>query len=453
MANGVFTDIFDGNLLDNNTTSGDTNPFDLNDIIVGDNGNDYLRGLFGNDTLFGNAGSDVLEGGAGLDDIYGGDDKDYLYGNTDNDTLRGENGDDLLWGDAGNDSIVGGLGTDRVYEEGDFNYTLTNTQLTGDGTDVLNSIEAATIFAGAGNNNINATAFTGSTILYGSGGNDFIRGGSGVDDIYGGDQNDSLYGYNGNDTLRGENGDDFLWGDAGNDSIVGGAGIDRVYESGNFNYTLTNTQLVGDGTDVLNSIEAATIYAGVGNNNINASAFTGSTILYGLSGNDSLGGGSGVDNIYGGDGNDSILGGAGADTLTGGLGADTLGGGTGSDRYVFDTGAAFNAATMGIDRINGFDQSGFPFLALDKIVLDKTTFTSLNSVAGAGFSVASEFATVGADSQADDSAAEIVYNFANGNLFYNPDGAVPGFGTGGQFATISPLPNPSLDSLDFIIQN
>jgi Ca2+-binding RTX toxin-like protein len=422
MANGVFTDIFDGNLLDNNVTNGDTNLADLNDIIVGDNGNDYLRGFLGNDTLFGNAGNDRLQGGAG------------------------------------NDELQGGAGIDQVYEVGDFNYTLTNGSLNsigiGGGSDVLIGIETAYLVGGASNNNINATAFTGSTILYGLSGNDFIRGGSGVDDIYGGDQNDSLYGYNGNDTLRGENGDDFLWGDAGNDSIVGGLGTDRVYESGNFNYTLTNTQLVGDGTDVLNSIEAATIYAGASNNNINASAFTGSTILYGLSGNDSLGGGSGVDNIYGGDGNDSILGGAGADTLTGGLGADTLGGGTGSDRYVFDTGAAFNAATMGIDRINGFDQSAFIIPpSIDKIVLDKTTFTSLNSFAGAGFSVAGEFATVGADSQADDSAAEIVYNFANGNLFYNPDGAVPGFGTGGQFATISPLPNPSLDSLDFIIQN
>jgi hypothetical protein len=38
MPNPVFTDIFDGNLADNNTTSGTA----LSDVILGDDGNDIL---------------------------------------------------------------------------------------------------------------------------------------------------------------------------------------------------------------------------------------------------------------------------------------------------------------------------------------------------------------------------------------------------------------------------
>jgi hypothetical protein len=124
-----------------------------------------------------------------------------------------------------------------------------------------------------------------------------------------------------------------------------------------------------------------------------------------------------------------------------------LTGGGGSDRYVFDTGAAFNLATIGIDRINGFDKSissGF-----DKIVLDKTTFTALASVPGIGFSVAGEFATVANDALAGGTGAKIIYS-ATGHLFYDTNGNLPGFGTGGQFATISPIPGLAVS--DFVIQ-
>ena len=55
--------------------------------------------------------------------------------------------------------------------------------------------------------------------------------------------------------------------------------------------------------------------------------------------------------------------------------------------------------------------------------------------------IASDFDEIfGSDSQAGLSAAEIVYNADTGNLFYNPNGSAPGFGTGGQFATITNSP-------------
>jgi cysteine synthase len=69
---------------------------------------------------------------------------------------------------------------------------------------------------------------------------------------------------------------------------------------------------------------------------------------------------------------------------------------------------------------------------------------------GTGFSNASEFAVVDSNSAAETSTADIVYNSMNGSLFYNPDGSVAGFGTGGQFATLAD--NQFLSSTDFIIQ-
>ncbi|WP_410971706.1 calcium-binding protein, partial [Salmonella sp. SAL4437] len=81
------------------------------------------------------------------------------------------------------------------------------------------------------------------------------------------------------------------------------------------NFTLTDSSMVGQGTDVLISIELANITGGAGNNSLDASAFSGAVTLDGGSGNDTLEGGSGNDFLDGGDGNDSLLGNDGDDTL------------------------------------------------------------------------------------------------------------------------------------------
>lgn len=204
--NPVFNDIFDGNLNDNNTTTG-TN---LDDLIVGDNGRDLLRGLNGNDLIFGNRGND------------------RLYGDAGNDELNGGIGNDFIWGGSGNDTVIGGVGFDRVYETGNFNYTLNNAQLIGNGVDSLSSIEAATLVGGNGNNSINAIAFTGVTNLYGLNGHDFIRGGSNRDYVRGGNGNDRVWGNNGNDYLYGDNDRDLLVGGSGRDYMDGGADNDTL---------------------------------------------------------------------------------------------------------------------------------------------------------------------------------------------------------------------------------
>lgn len=179
-------------------------------------------------------------------------------------------------------------------------------------------------------------------------------------------------------------------------------------------------------------------------------------LLYGTNGNDTLWTSdltpiAGNDIIYGGEGNDTLLSGAGNDelygevgndTLMGGNGNDLLSGGLGSDRFVFDSGVAF-AAAIGVDRITDFVSS------VDRIVLDKTTFTALTTAANNVLSP-SEFAVVNSASLASSSIARIVFDSTTGDLFYNQNGATSGLGSGGRFAVLSGV--TSLSSGSFTVQ-
>jgi Ca2+-binding RTX toxin-like protein len=130
------------------------------------------------------------------------------------------------------------------------------------------------------------------------------------------------------------------------------------------------------------------------------------------------------------------------------LGTDSLVGGAGNDQFVFNGTAAFSAATTG----NGLDNIA-DFSAGDKIVLSKAVFTALTSVAGAGFSVASNFAVVANVASAATSSAQIVYvpgtGTGSGSLFYNQNGATAGYGTSAQFAAI--VGASTLVASDFIV--
>jgi Ca2+-binding RTX toxin-like protein len=162
-------------------------------------------------------------------------------------------------------------------------------------------------------------------------------------------------------------------------------------------------------------------------------------------GSDNLAGDAGNDVLTGNAGHDSLIGGAGNDTLTGNAGDDIITGGTGSDRFVFDINKAFSGSLMGSDQITDFAPTA------DKIVLDKSTFSSLTSIAGSGFSVASEFAVVNNDAALATSNALITYNSSSGALAYNQNGAADGFGTGDdQFALLEN--NPTLAATSFLIQ-
>ena len=336
------------------------------DTIDGKERNDYLYGRGGNDTLLGGAGNDNLYGGEGDDSIDGGQGFDilresadvnftltntqlegngtdtlvnierailsggnsdnlidasaysnstYLYGRAGNDTLLGGTRNDYLYGGQGDDSIDGGKGYDIIRETADVNFTLTDTQLTGKGTDTIASIERVILTGGNSDNTMDASGFSKSAYLRGSGGNDTLNGGGGRDNLYGGRGDDSIKGGAGNDNLYGEQGDD---------SIDGGQGFDTVRERADVDFTLTNTQLTGNGNDNLVSIERAILSLGNSANKVDASGFSGSVYVYGRDGNDTLLGGSGNDYLKGDKGDDLINSGAGSDRLYGGSGKDTF---------------------------------------------------------------------------------------------------------------------------------
>lgn len=248
---------------------------DGNDALTGNAGDDVLVGGDGNDKFTGNAGDDQLLGGDGTDTLFAtggtnyvltdsslsgvGDDslsqieavsittttaasridasaftgtgKSTLTGSNGNDSIVGGSGADSIIGGGGNDTLSGGLGSDTLnggagmdllQESGDVNFRLTNVALTGLGTDTLqsSSIERARLSGGAGNNRLDASAFTlGPVTLDGGEGNDVLLGGSRNDSLIGGVGRDLIVGGSGADTVTGGTGDDILIGGSITSSI------------------------------------------------------------------------------------------------------------------------------------------------------------------------------------------------------------------------------------------
>lgn len=138
-----------------------------------------------------------------------------------------------------------------------------------------------------------------------------------------------LIGGAGDDTINGDAGINFISGGPGHNTLFGGAGHDNtLIESGDFNVTLksglgkANGSLIGGSIDDLlikNSFKNAQLTAGPSGDVLDASLFTGNTVLVGGADDDILKGGSGF-NV--------LIGGAGSDTLTGGKNRDLLIGGS-----------------------------------------------------------------------------------------------------------------------------
>ncbi len=370
---------------DNGNDLLDASAFAIKVSLHGNVGADTLSGGSGNDDLNGHSEDDSVDGGAGNDSIQGGAGNDVLVGAAGLDTVLGQAGNDSVTGGLGNDSLDGGTGTgDLLVESADANLTLTNTQLLGIGTDTLTGFESASLTGGSGNDTLTVTAFSGTgtvtlngsagndtllgsssrvNVLNGGEGNDSVRGGSLKDTLFGGDGNDSLSGMAEADKLYGEDGNDTLLGGTANDTLDGGSRIDDVdlvVDSGNVYFTLTNSLLTGNGTDVLVSVEAAQITGGTSANKLDASGFTGNVTLMGGAGNDTLIGGAGNDSLQGDVGSDSLKGRDGNDTLNGsndtlttGTDNDTLNGGNGNDLLLGGIGNDALSGYAGNDTLNG----------------------------------------------------------------------------------------------------
>src|SRR5919199_242494 len=389
-----------------------------------------------------------IYGTSGKNNLIGTDGNDYLDGREGIDTLQGGKGDDTYVVDNALDKIVeqAGEGWDSVISYAS-NYTLADN--------VENLFLAGNATVGTGNSGDNFLVANQSlaSTLNGQEGNDYLFGGAG---------NDILNGDAGNDYLDGGAGNNFLAGGAGNDTYVVSSYGDKVVEvAGEGVDSVILTQQVFGPYVLADNVEnlylggnATQASGNSGDNYLVANQTFGSN-LSGGDGNDVIIGGAGDDVLYGdtnpkyqfykditGGGNDYITGGAGDDVLVGGRGNDILTGGAGSDRFVFTSDRfSFYAPTgsfaaMGVDTITDFTSGQ------DQLLLDSFTFQGLtpnNFV----------FASVTSDQQAATSEANIVYNSTNGSLFYNQYGVTDGFGSGGQFATLSP--NLALTANDFLI--
>src|SRR5262245_32372015 len=161
---------------------------EANDELRGQAGSDRLEGRGGNDRLFSSNSGTTMLGGAGDDSLFGGNAKDDMFGEAGNDyldagnggdNLNGGDGDDIILPGNGNDTVDGGAGTDRVVGTANVSWTLTDSSLTGEGTDSLLSIEQAYLTGAGGNNTLNAAGFSGRVSLQGGGGTDALIGGTG----------------------------------------------------------------------------------------------------------------------------------------------------------------------------------------------------------------------------------------------------------------------------------
>jgi Ca2+-binding RTX toxin-like protein len=402
----------------------------LNNFLVGNNKVNILNGLAGDDVLYGLDGNDTLRGGEGNDYLDGDNNPAIADGDSEldrpvfvgADRLEGGIGNDIYVVNATGDTVVenSNEGTDTVISIISYNLSanLENLTLAGEGniTGAGNTLDNDI----TGNDQVNIlNGLAGNDTIAGEGGNDELIGDLGDDNLDGGEGNDTINGNNGNDVLTGGEGDDFLYGDSGSDSIQAGAGNDVL--------------IGGDDNDLLSGNDGNDAIYGDGGNDT----------IFGGEGDDIINGNDGNDVITAGNGNDILYGDMGDDILVGNDGNDTLTGGSGFDRFALGTpNQPFVPTTSGVDILVDF-QGG-----IDKIQIQRNSFTAITTAVGSLLK-AGEFALVSSDLAADTSAGLIVYSQASGRLFYNSNGAVSGYGSGGELAILNG--QPVLKASDFVV--
>ncbi len=91
---------------------------DGNEIIRGGKGDELIFALDGNDIVHGNKGNDVLVGNSGLNRLDGGKGNDTLVDGLGNDILIGDRGNDLFYVTGGINIVNGGKGKDTAVFDG-----------------------------------------------------------------------------------------------------------------------------------------------------------------------------------------------------------------------------------------------------------------------------------------------------------------------------------------------
>jgi len=406
-----------------------------NDTLIGGSGADILRGGPGNDALTGNRGNDILDGGAGDNSIsedlsaatwnvsfvlqnnllfitqhdpapFPTDDSitevDTLIG-IETASIIGSSKDDsfdvsgwtagslVIQAAGGNDTVKLNIPSPKDPSQHGSSATITNSGVTFTNSESLiffDSVEQAIITGTADDDTIDASAFTGTALIYGKAGNDIIIPGPGANWLEGGDGNDTFIflqdgqagmdinvvvggnsdgSDNGIDTLDlsafsldltidlsilgatqtaatdelllyfvlpdieniiGGAGDDMLIGNDLDNTFTGGPGENFIHGAGGKNTIVetADTDFTLTDTEITIAGVSTTLF------NIQKAVLTG-----GPSDNSiDASGFTGQTTLIGLGGNDFLSGGAGADTLIGGAGDDILSGNAGNDVYQFN---------------------------------------------------------------------------------------------------------------------
>ncbi len=354
----------------------------------------YLgQGTAGNNILVGNEFDNFLVGAAGNDTLSGFVDvantltpqSDALYGDDGNDTLLAFDFDTgfstsrevSLFGGAGNDLYVLGMRVDG-YGGQDTAGTDTAVVLGNGSIDNIEGVENVWLYGADAS--WDALARAAINTVFGAANFDAAYGG-GFDSgsnatgnalanrITGNTWDNSLVGGAGNDTLTGNAGNDTLEGGTGVDSLVGGAGNDTYYldtgdiaiEAANAGFdtlaSLTISSFTGYANfEGLQFLGSAAVNLNRGSTNTSADFLGGGSgrdTISGFGGNDTLDGGAGADSIVGGAGNDSLRGGTGNDSVLGGSEDDSIDGGDGADELAGDLGDDTIEGGAGNDLIDG----------------------------------------------------------------------------------------------------
>ena len=240
---------------------------------------------------------DCLFGGPYGDTLIGSNVNDWLVGGAGDDTLIGHGGNDIFSGEQDDDIYQGGHGFDRAeyWDDaaaagrviGPMNINLRTGIATGDGTDTLGSIEAAT-----GSNKSDTLVGNAKTNLL-------------------------TWTFGGNDTVMGGGGDDFIESSPGTNTLKGGAGSDMVFYL--------------DGRDLEHQHGAVTVNLEKGRSS-SGDTLSGFEAVFGSPKDDIIIGDNGANNLFGWLGDDLLKGGVGADRLHGMDGSDLANGGQGTDR-------------------------------------------------------------------------------------------------------------------------
>ncbi len=186
-----------------------------NDVLIGDDQNNFLEGLGGNDRLTGGLGNDIIDGGGG------GGDRAFFAGSVNDFSVTTLSGVSTVVDN------IGSLGTDTLMN--------VETLIFDDFVGSIAEVEAGIFGTSGADAALTGTAggdlifgLTGGDTIDGLAGIDDLRGGRGDDTLRGGDNTDTLNGGFGNDTLLGGLGDDTLIGGFGNDVLRGGAQADTL---------------------------------------------------------------------------------------------------------------------------------------------------------------------------------------------------------------------------------